>query len=315
MSQSASYVTLDVFTDKRFKGNQVAVVEVPTEPLSTEHMQMIAREFNFSETVFLYRPDPAQSPRINIFTPVNEMDFAGHPVIGTGHVLFRQLLANPKYSIQSTPESLDIQINAGTVTVQYDAEKQTVSAQVPHNVHIHSVSAPKQSILDTQPGLVISKDFKDGFPVVSIVKGVTYVLVDFTEQPDLFAAVKPGPCPVTPLDSDWAPSFTGVMYYRVLGSRTEQGKKIWDLRVRMIAINLEDPACGSGSCSLGVYLALQDGKENGVYRLYLDQGSEIGRDSNITMDVVLNERGDGVASVLLSGQAAPVTEGKILLPE
>lgn len=299
----------------RFKGNQVAVVEVPNEPLSTQHMQMIAREFNFSETVFLYRPDPAQRPKINIFTPVNEMDFAGHPVIGTGHVLFRQLLSNPKYSTESIPKSFEIQINAGIVSVQYDTEKQTVSAQVPHNVHIHSVGASLKSIADTQPGLAIRDEVKDSFPLVSIVKGVTYVLVDFTKQPDLFASVKPGPCPVTPLDAEWAPSFTGVMYYRVLGTRIEQDKKVWDLRVRMIAINLEDPACGSGSCSLGVYLALEDGKENGSYRFYLDQGSEIGRDSSIIVDIVLNERGDGVASVLLSGRAAPVTEGKIMLPE
>ncbi|KAH6895990.1 phenazine biosynthesis-like protein [Thelonectria olida] len=311
-TQSVNYVTLDVFTDKRFKGNQVAVVEL-AEPLSTEQMQMIAREFNFSETVFLHRPDPSQPPQIWIFTPVNEMDFAGHPVIGTGHALFRQLLPNPSYSSESAPESLDIKIKAGTVTVKYDAERQIVSAQVPHNVHVHHVTAPKAAIFHTQPSLV-GQAIADTFPAVSIVKGVTYVLVDFTESPSTFAQVKAGPSPVVPLDDDWAPSFVGTMYYRVLGTRDESGRKVWDLRVRMIAINLEDPACGSGSCSLAVYLALRDGKADGSYRFYLDQGSEIGRDSNIIVDVVLDESGKLVRSVLLSGKAAPVTEGKLLLP-
>ena len=59
--------------------------------ISDQHMQMIAREFNFLERVFLFDGDGG-IPEIRIFTPVNEMAFAGHPVIGTGHVLFRGLL-------------------------------------------------------------------------------------------------------------------------------------------------------------------------------------------------------------------------------
>lgn len=229
--------------------------------------------------------------------------------------MFRQLLSGPDAK-PLEKESIDVKTNAGVVTLKYDVKAETVAAQIPHNVHIHAVKASKKAILDTQGSLAAAADtLKDSYPISSIVKGVTYVLVDFTDHPDNFAGVLPGPCPDVPLDSEWSPSFVGTMYYRVLGTRDEEGRRVYDLRVRMIAINLEDPACGSGSCSLTAYLALQEGGANKAFRFYLDQGSEIGRDSKIIVDIVLNESGDGISSVLLSGQAAPVSRGQLLLPE
>ncbi|KAM6534126.1 hypothetical protein FALCPG4_007062 [Fusarium falciforme] len=313
-ASETSYVTVDVFTNKRYTGNQLAVVDINNVDLSATQMQKVAREFNFSETIFLRQPESG-TPQIRIFTPVNEMEFAGHPVIGGGHALFRQLLSGPNAK-PLEKESIDVQTNAGIVTLKYDVKAETVAAQIPHNVHIHEVKASKKAILDTQGSLAAAADtLKDSYPISSIVKGVTYVLVDFTDHPDNFAGVLPGPCPDVPLDSEWSPSFIGTMYYRVLGTRDEEGRKVYDLRVRMIAINLEDPACGSGSCSLTAYLALQEGGANKAFRFYLDQGSEIGRDSKIIVDIVLNESGDGISSVLLSGQAAPVSRGQLLLPE
>ncbi|KAJ4113501.1 hypothetical protein NW765_011102 [Fusarium oxysporum] len=295
-----------------YKGNQVAVVQVQDDALPPADMQMIAREFNFSETVFLRRNTDG-AVAINIFTPVNEMDFAGHPVIGTGHVLFRQLL--PSLAVHSSEATL--WTNAGPVVVRYDPSRETVAADVPHNVHIHSRHTSTQSILDTQPSLKTQGlSTEQSYPCVSIVKGVTYTLVDFTNQPSLFTAISAGPSQLTELDEGWAPSFTGVMYYRVLSDPyDESGKKVQHLRIRMIAIGLEDPACGSGSCALGAYLALQQGDSGGMYRFYLDQGQEIGRDSSIIVDIVLDETGDKVTNISLSGSATPVTEGTILLPE
>ncbi|CEI63403.1 unnamed protein product [Fusarium venenatum] len=307
-----SYVTIDVFTNKRFKGNQLAVVDDTNTDLTSQQMQEIAREFNFSETIFICQPQTDGMPQIRIFTPVNEMEFAGHPVIGGGHVLFRQFLTGASAD-PITQSTMNVKTNAGTVCLKYDSERQTVTAQVPHNVHLHETPAPKENIARTQPSLTWN-DIQDSHPTISIVQGVTYVLVNLTNQPDNFTAIQPGPSPVVPLDDQWAPSFVGVMYYRILNEQNEDGRKVFDLRVRMIAINLEDPACGSGGCSLAAYLALQDGSASGKYRFFLDQGSEIGRDSNIIVDILLNDCGDGILSVLLSGQAAPVTRGRLLLP-
>ena len=79
--------TLDVFTDRRFAGNPLAVVH-GADGLDTAAMQTIAREFNLSESVFVMKPDnPAHSAKIRIFTPAMELPFAGHPTVGTAVLL------------------------------------------------------------------------------------------------------------------------------------------------------------------------------------------------------------------------------------
>src|ERR1700739_1598641 len=85
--RSYSFCTCDVFTDRRFGGNQLAVV-LEADELPADQMQAIAREFHSSETVFVLPPvDPAHTARARIFTPARELRFAGHPTIGTAFVL------------------------------------------------------------------------------------------------------------------------------------------------------------------------------------------------------------------------------------
>ncbi|OGM40497.1 hypothetical protein ABOM_010627 [Aspergillus bombycis] len=311
-SEQASYVTLDVFASERFKGNPLAIVKTGDHKLSQQQKQEIAREFNFSETVFLHPPDHNGSPRVDIFTPVNEMEFAGHPIIGTGHLLFRELSANDA----SGATNLTVTTKAGPVAISYDPTSNVVSAGVPHNIHIHQQEATLSRILPVQATLAAASDLhgvRDTSPVVSMVKGVTYALVDLTERADLFAGLVPGPSPGLELDEGWAPSFTGIMYYQLLETRIEGDMTVWDLRVRMIAINLEDPACGSGGCSLGAYIALTNSQKGQKHRLYINQGSEMGRESHIIIDVTLNDEKDAVRQIELAGQAAFVSEGKIFV--
>ncbi|KAE8142814.1 phenazine biosynthesis-like protein [Aspergillus pseudotamarii] len=306
----ASYVTLDVFASERFKGNPLAIVKTGDHKLSQQQKQQIAKEFNFSETVFLHPSDHDGRPRADIFTPVNEMEFAGHPIIGTGHLLFRELLANDA----SGSTKLTITTKAGPVAISYDPTSQVVSAGVPHNIHIHQQEATLSRILPAQATLMAASDLhgvRDTSPVVSMVKGVTYALVDLTERADLFAGLVTGPSPELELDESWTPSFTGVMYYQLLETRPEGNIAVWELRVRMIAINLEDPACGSGGCSLGAYIALTNSQKGRRHRLFISQGSEMGRQSHIIVEVTLNEEKDAVQKIDLAGQAAFVSEGKI----
>jgi trans-2,3-dihydro-3-hydroxyanthranilate isomerase len=84
------YVTADVFTDRIFGGNPLAVV-LDAAGLSTDQMQAMALEFNYSETTFVLPPvDPAHTARVRIFTPRTEVPFAGHPNVGTAFVLARE---------------------------------------------------------------------------------------------------------------------------------------------------------------------------------------------------------------------------------
>src|SRR3954470_6915234 len=81
------FVTADVFTNQTFGGNQLAVFP-DASAIPAELMQQIAREFNFSETTFVLPPvDRANTARVRIFTPGGELPFAGHPTVGTAHVL------------------------------------------------------------------------------------------------------------------------------------------------------------------------------------------------------------------------------------
>src|ERR1041385_6381172 len=81
------FITVDVFTDQAFGGNQLAVFP-DARAIDPALMQPIAKEFNFSETTFVLPPsDPAHTARVRIFTPGRELAFAGHPTVGTAHVL------------------------------------------------------------------------------------------------------------------------------------------------------------------------------------------------------------------------------------
>lgn len=83
------FVTLDVFSSRRFTGNPLAVV-LDAEGLETDAMQAVAREFNLAETVFILPPqDAAHRVRLRIFTPATELPFAGHPTVGTAVLLNR----------------------------------------------------------------------------------------------------------------------------------------------------------------------------------------------------------------------------------
>src|SRR6478609_2961538 len=86
-NMKAHYLTADVFTDQRFGGNQLAVFPDARE-IASDLMPRIAKEFNYSETTFvLPADDPSHTAKVRIFTPGGELQFAGHPTVGTAHVL------------------------------------------------------------------------------------------------------------------------------------------------------------------------------------------------------------------------------------
>src|SRR5208283_4356660 len=89
------YITTDVFTDRAFGGNPLAVV-LDAGGLSTAQMQAIAREFGYMETTFVLPPaDPAHTAQVRIFTPGSELPFAGHPNVGTALVVARRATPPP----------------------------------------------------------------------------------------------------------------------------------------------------------------------------------------------------------------------------
>ena len=121
------FFTADVFTDQIFGGNQLAVFP-NAEGLETAQMQQVAKEFNLSETVFVFPPQkPEHTRRLRIFTPGAEVPFAGHPTVGTAHVLAAI------GEIQLTDQQTDIVFEEGVGPVPvsiYAVEGRPVSAQL-----------------------------------------------------------------------------------------------------------------------------------------------------------------------------------------
>ena len=318
------YATFDVFTQTRLKGNPLAVVMIPRATvLDQDTKQAIAKEFNYSETVFLHEAedDGSLDRTIDIFTTISELPFAGHPTIGS-------ICCIAQKGGGDAAQNFTVMTKAGPIPSKFDGRTRWAVANIPHNVHIHSNYLTRSAVnsLFRFPELRIGDDllsvwpvqgensFED-LPVVSIVKGMTFILIDLSRTPDYLEVLEVGRqatyADAVKLDEDWAPSFVAPYFYSIL---SQSGKQPTRIRTRMMEPKIgEDPATGSAACTLGAYLALQNGKGGQSYKFDIEQGVEMGRASQIGVEVVLAEDGKAVESMLLSGTAVQVTEGTLML--
>jgi PhzF family phenazine biosynthesis protein len=314
--KALKYVTLDVFTAIPFGGNPLAIVKLPQALfLFQEQKQKIANEFNYSETVFLHEKaedaaDDASEWLIDIFTTTEEIPFAGHPTIGTAcHVLAAR--ASAIISEQSEIITATLVTKAGRIWVEYDIAQRLASAVVPHNIHLHGHSVSHEDLIRVHPELAIGPDENEfptsedvEYPVVSIVKGMTFVLVRLKDERTLSSMI-PSVCPKVTLDDGWTPSLVGFYYYTI--PRTTGGTS--HIRARMVHDGLEDAATGSAACALASHLSLQrDECQTWIYAI--TQGVEKGRASEIGVKVNMAPEG-GIAEVVLSGSAVQMMEGTL----
>jgi trans-2,3-dihydro-3-hydroxyanthranilate isomerase len=298
----------------RYTGNPLAIVSVRNNALSQERKQKIAKEFNYSETVFLHDAEPGKPRQLDIFTPHQELNFAGHPVIGTAHYIFQKLENDEPIPARQGPKSTSLITKAGPISVQFDPQRQVAAAEIPHKVHTHKSETTKDEILALQSTLTQAADVEKmsaSFPVVSIVKGMTFTLVDFTAAPSLLTELKAGEAPKPELDEGWTPSHFGTIYYSQLVPDTGAENFIHRIRVRMICDGIEDPATGSGCSALAAFLALRKGGKDSRHAFAIEQGVEMGRRSQICIEVRLDGSGTEIASVTLSGRATFITEGRL----
>lgn len=147
------------------------------------------------------------------------------------------------------------------------------------------------------------------FPIVSIVKGMTFALVKLPSV-DALQLLRTGGGALRPkLDEKWASGFVAPYFYVVLGGGTDGTVR---LRTRMIEPGCgEDPATGSAACTLASFLALHAGGASKVSKYSIEQGVEMGRRSVIGVNVTLDATGKAVGKVVLSGSAVPVMKGTL----
>lgn len=294
------FVTLDVFTTERYKGNPLAVVTVPASvstPPTQEQKQLIAREFNLSETVIVHESE-GHSRKIDIFIPEAELPFAGHPTVGTAISLLKDGVT-------------ELVTKAGPIAIKKEGEN-FVKADIPHNVRLHknSLKAAEES---SRPGYLSSVDqIREAeleAPIFSICQGMAFSLVKLPSLDVLSqVACTVGSFSEKILDEGWQEGIIGRLYYVEQKSDKEDVVK---LRTRMVLISFEDPATGSASCALGAYLSLHGGRKDGNTRYELTQGVEMGRQSDIVVDVAA--RNGAIETVSLAGTATQVMKGYVTI--
>ncbi|KAM7207416.1 hypothetical protein V8F20_002296 [Naviculisporaceae sp. PSN 640] len=337
-------VTLDVFTSQRYLGNPLAVVFLPASLQSTitqETKQRIAREFNLSETVFLHTQDdestqeegvvakPSQV-KIDIFTTNEELPFAGHPTIGSAYLVLKHLGWGHVQSLLT---------KAGPIQLNSTTGDGNVSAKIPHAVHIHQKTlndiltvgdiAPEaaESIKAALSNNPETRAAELSAPVVSIVRGMTFVLVRLPSLAHL-AEVSTSKSLDFNLakglldQGEWEDSFVSRYYY-VLQDENE-GSGEYKIRSRMVEIPSEDPATGSAACTLASYLAIGGGLGRKTeqwdeldFRFEITQGVEMGRKSDIFVGATVEKESETgevkVKDIKLGGTAVVVMEGSLLV--
>jgi trans-2,3-dihydro-3-hydroxyanthranilate isomerase len=312
MARTFHYYWLDVFTQQAFGGNQL-VVFPDAQGLTDAQMQQIAREFNISETVFLFPPQtPAGTRRARIFTPGRELPFAGHPTIGAVHVL-ATIGRGPN---TSPPHQVVLEEQVGPVPVTID--EQSGGALF---LELSAARAPEFRPLTIDPETFAPPlnlrptDFDRSFPAGIVSCGNPFVILPL-KNADALRRARLNPEAWLRLVATGAlgttePNWTEHVY----PITNDLSVRPADLRVRMFGVAngiIEDPATGSAAASLAAHLAMHATQPDGTLRWTVEQGIELGRRSLLYL-AADKTRGD-VMAVRVGGYAVTVSEGELTVP-
>jgi len=294
------YVTVDVFTDRAFGGNPLAVV-LDAEGLSTEQMQAIATEFNYSETTFVLPPaDKANDANVRIFTVHRELPFAGHPNVGTAFVLATQAA--------TAPARLKFEEKAGLVPVEILTERGKVVGS--------EFAAPqplkKGAVVDAKEAaailsLSVADVRTDSHPPQIASVGLPFLIVEVGSR----EAVKRAKPDATAFWKTFPAVGADAVYFYTRD--VPAAERPLDLQARMFhpgAAGLsEDPATGSATGAAAAFLADLETLRDGEVRLRIGQGFDMGRPS-LLLTRVLKKDG-AVTSTHGGGNCVQMMEGTL----
>ncbi|MGP3967296.1 PhzF family phenazine biosynthesis protein [Streptomyces sp. 6N223] len=293
-----TFFLADVFTQRRFGGNQLAVFP-DARGLSADDMQALAREFNFSETTFVLPPeDPAHDPgttrRLRIFTPQVELPFAGHPTVGTAAVLAAadEALSAGKIVLEEGVGPVEVEVTGGptgaysrfTVNAPFDSPGHTP----PVDAVAAALSLPPEAIRETWYGGV----------------GVRFCYARLVDAATVDRAVLDHAAWSGGVAGGWSPNI-----YLFAGDFRDGGH----LHARSFVPEMgipEDPATGAACAGLIAGLAVRGGEASPS--LSIDQGVAMGRPSQIEASARTDADG-GLAGVSIGGHTVIVGSGTITL--
>ena len=276
------YVVADVFTDEPLAGNPVAVF-TDARGLETDEMQRLARELNLSESVFVLPAEQGGHARIRIFTPGIEMQFAGHPTLGTAFVLAAPM---------QLPE-IRLETGAGIVPVVLERDgPKIVFGRMAQPIPRWEPYAEAEALLRAV-GVERSE-----LPVEEYDNGAQHVYVALDSE-DAVAGLRPNLAPLG------LPEALGVNCFAGSGTR-------WKTRMFGLGGIPEDPATGSAAGPLAVHLA-RHGRIGFGEEIEITQGVEIGRPSKLF--AVVHGSADAIERVEVGGSAVTVAHGEFRLRE
>jgi trans-2,3-dihydro-3-hydroxyanthranilate isomerase len=300
------YLTADVFTDRPFGGNPLAVFP-DAQGISGERMQQVARELNLSETVFVLPPEDSRHTRkLRIFTPGTELPFAGHPTVGTAFVL----AAIGDVALDGPETRIVFEEGVGPVPVLIRAEdgkpvfSELTAAKLPE------VGPPPPSVTDLAGMLSLEPtdllDDEDAPEAVSC--GVPFLYVPLRDRDAVRRAR-------IRMDR-WEALVAGFWATEVYVFARDPELPGSQIRSRMFAPRMgivEDPATGAATASFGGYLASRSPQRDGTLRWVIEQGFEMGRPSILHLEADKQDR--RVTAVRVGGSSVLVSEGWMEIPE
>jgi trans-2,3-dihydro-3-hydroxyanthranilate isomerase len=289
MSDKWKFYITDVFGAGRYSGNQLATF-LNAAGISGEEMQQIAREINFSETTFILSDKQKNGGYdARIFTPGAELDFAGHPTLGTAYII-------QKHMIQKPVEEVILNLKVGQVPVRFTDNGLLWMEQVQPTFG-DMLSAGKIA-----PVLNLNEnDFDGKWPIQEVSTGLPTIIVPL----ESFDALKRVRIDRERYDQLIKETWASVIL--VFCARGYTDRQALGVRVFPVAFGIsEDPATGSGSGCLAAYLVEHKYFNDDSIDIVAGQGYEIGRPSSIHLRA--NKKGD-VFRIEIGGRVIPIAEG------
>jgi trans-2,3-dihydro-3-hydroxyanthranilate isomerase len=284
---TVAYEIVDVFTDRPFAGNPLAVV-FGAEALAGDQMQTLAREFNLSETVFVLPSAAGATYRARIFTPETELPFAGHPSVGAAVTSVRRGLAQPGQVVQECGAGM-LPITVGSDAATLTGGKPTLGAPL-----------PARDLLDLV-GLTADDFAGKGAEPAAAGCGLEFVILPVRREALARAWADPARAR--------ALGVTGISVFA-----WEEAERTAYVRVFCPGVSVpEDPATGSAALGLGVWLVARGwlpGEGTTSYTVH--QGIEMHRPS--LLECTVTATGGAATLATVSGHVIPVAQGEIKVP-
>lgn len=298
--QACDYALVDVFAEQPLEGNQLAIF-TDARGLSTQQMQALARETNLSETTFILPRAPEvereRGVHVRIFTIREELEFAGHPTLGTASWLY---LNHPVLAGSSTI-TLDLRVGPISVTFAPRQGPLGVYATMRQNDPVfgalHSPFAIANAI-----GLS-PEDLDQSLPIQTVSTGMPFCIVPLRSM-EVAARLA-----IPQAKAQAYLSRTDAKFFHCITRAPSTSGAHWHARMQFY--NGEDPATGSASGCAIAYL-VRHALAPGNQPIVLEQGVEILRPSRITVQATLRDQ--QVTDVFVSGRTIPIANGRLFLP-